>query len=80
MKAVRVAPDGSIRLPKDMRRVFPKASELALWQEGDTIVLKRLKPLRPSEIAQRAPGREIPLSQIVAEVHRARRERRRPRG
>ena len=76
MKAVKVQTDGSIRLPKEMLRLFPRASELAVWTEGDMIILKRLTPLKPSEIAQRAPDGEIALEEIAAEVHQMRREKR----
>ncbi len=80
MKAVKVEPDGSIRLPKEMLRLFPTASELAVWTEGDMIVLKRLQPLKPSGIAERSPENGPPLKDIAAEVHRMRRETRRRRG
>jgi len=80
MKAIKVQTDGSIRLPKELLRLFPRASELAVWTEGDMIILKRLTPLKPSEIAQRAPDGEIALEEIAAEVHQMRREKRsRPR-
>ena len=42
MKAVKVETDGSIKLPEEMLRLFPTSTELAVWMEGDTIVLKRL--------------------------------------
>jgi hypothetical protein len=61
MKAVKVETDGSIRLPKEMLRLFPTESELAVWTEGDMIVLKRLHPLKPSRIAERAPENGPPL-------------------
>jgi hypothetical protein len=77
MKAVKVETDGSIRLPKEMLRLFPTESELAVWTEGDMIVLKRLHPLKPSRIAERAPENGPPLKDIAAEVHRVRRETRR---
>ncbi|MGH7770884.1 MAG: hypothetical protein ACREQA_01445 [Candidatus Binatia bacterium] len=38
------------------------------------IVLKRLQPLKPSQIAERVPAKEPPLEDIAAEVHRMRRE------
>jgi hypothetical protein len=79
MKAVKVRTDGSIALPREMRRSFPAASSMAVWTEGDLIILKRLKPAKPSEIALRRPGRAMPLSRITAEIHRARQERRRRR-
>jgi len=76
MKAVRVEADGTLKLPKEILRVFPTASELAVWTEGDTIVLKRLKPLRPSQIAERARAREMPLEEIAGEVHQMRQAKR----
>ena len=49
MKAVKVEAGGYIKLPKEMLRLFPTASELAVWTEGDRIVLKRLQPLKPRD-------------------------------
>ncbi|MBI2358535.1 MAG: hypothetical protein HYY46_07985 [Deltaproteobacteria bacterium] len=80
MKAVKVEPNGSIRLPKEILNLFPRRSELAVWTEGDMIVLKRLRPLRPSQIAERVPEKEMPLKEIAAEVHHMRREKRSRRG
>ena len=80
MKAIKVETDEYIKLPKEMLRLFPTASELAVWTEGDTIVLKRLQPLKPSRIAERVPENGPPLEDIAAEVHRMRRETRRRRG
>ena len=80
MKAVKVETDGSIKLPEEMLRLFPTSTELAVWTEGDTIVLKRLQPLKPSQIAERLQEKEPPLKAIASEVHRMRREVRRRRG
>ena len=80
MKALKIETDGSIKLPKAMLRLFPTSSELAVWTEGDMIVLKRLQPLKPSRIAERAAADGPPLKEIAAEVHRARRETRRSHG
>ena len=79
MKAVKLQPDGSVKLPPEIRRRFPSLSELAVWTEGDTIVLKRMRPVRPSEIAERVAAPEMPLRAIAAEVHRMRRAKRRHR-
>ncbi|MGH7378828.1 MAG: hypothetical protein ACREJ7_01085 [Candidatus Methylomirabilales bacterium] len=80
MQAVKIQADGSIKLPKEILRLFPSASELAVWTEGDMIVLKRLRSLKPSQIAERAPEKEMPIEEIAAEVHRMRREKRSRRG
>jgi hypothetical protein len=72
MKAVKVEMDGSIKLPEEMLRLFPTSTELAVWTEGDTIILKRLQPLKPSQIAERVQEKEAPPKDIVSEVHRMR--------
>ncbi len=79
MKAVKVQRDGTVKLPREVRRRFPSLSELVVWTEGDTIILKRLQPVRPSEIAERVPAPAVPLKTIAAEVHRMRRAKRRHR-
>jgi hypothetical protein len=76
MQAVRIRSDDSIQLPKTLLRRFPKRSELAVWTEGDVIVLKRLKPAKLSAIAVRRPEKEMPLAEIDAEVQRQRKEKR----
>jgi hypothetical protein len=80
MKAVKIETDGSIKLPEEMLRLFPTLTELAVWTEGDPIVLKHLQPLKPSQIAERVSEKEMPLKDIAAEVHRMRREKRRHHG
>ena len=80
MKPLKIQADGSLKLPPEILQRFPKASELAVWTEGDMIVLKRLKPLRPSQFAERESGEEMPLEEIAAEVHQMRREKRHRRG
>ena len=77
MKAVRIRADGSIKLPREVLRSFPNASELGVWTQGDVIVLKRLQPIPPSQIAERMPEETIPLEEIAAEVHQLRTEKRR---
>jgi hypothetical protein len=79
MKAVKIPPDGSVKLPPELRRRFPSSCELAVWTEGDTIVLKRLRPVRLSEIAERVSAPEMPLRVIAAEVHQMRKAKRRQR-
>ncbi len=80
MKAVKVRSDGSIKLPRELLQLFPRASELGVWTQGDVIVLKRLRPISPSQIAERVPEEEMPLDEIAAEVHRLRKEKRKRRG
>jgi hypothetical protein len=80
MKAIKVRADGSIKLPQEVLRAFPAASELGLWMQGDMIVLKRLQPIPPSQIAERVPEESPSLEKIAAEVHQLRAEKRQRRG
>jgi len=77
MKITKIKKDGSIMLPKEFLKFFPSMSELAIWSKGDTIVLKRLTPLKPSAFAKRAPENEMPLEEIAEEIHKMRREKKR---
>ena len=76
MEAVKIESGGSIQLPKTVLRRFPKRSELAVWTEGDVIVLKRLKPAKLSAFAARRPEKAMPLAEIDAEVQAHRKEKR----
>ena len=76
VEAVKIQSDGSIQLPKTVLRRFPKRSELAVWTEGDVILLKRLKPAKLSATAARRPEKEMPLAEIGAEVQAHRKEKR----
>lgn len=80
MKAIKVETDGSIKLPKKILRMFPSNSEMAIWTEGDMIILKRLGPLKPSQIAERAIDKEMSLQEIASEVHKMRQEKQKKRG
>ena len=75
MEAVKIEEDGSIRLPKGVLRHFPKRSEFLVWSDGDTIMLKRMKPLKPSDLPRDQPGEEMSLEEISAEVHAYRKEK-----
>jgi hypothetical protein len=79
MPALTIAADGSIKLPNAIRRRFPRASQLAVWTDGEVIVLKRMQPLKPSEIVARAAAAPPPLAEIDAEVQRVRKAKRRHR-
>ncbi|MFQ5744638.1 MAG: hypothetical protein ACE5HV_13765 [Acidobacteriota bacterium] len=76
MDAVRIESDGSIKLPRTVLRRFPEKSELAVWSQGEVIVLKRLKPLQPTVFAQRGPGEELSIEEVDAEVQAHRKEKR----
>jgi len=74
MEAVKVI-NGRITLPPSVVKWIGGVGELSLFIEGDTLILKKMRVPRLSEIATRAPDEEMPLEEIVAEVHRYRREK-----
>lgn len=75
MKVIKVKKDGSITLPRELLKLFPSVSELAFWSRGDTIILKRLTPFKPTEFAERVSEVEMPIEEIVGEIHRLRKEK-----
>jgi len=75
MEAVKVI-NGKITLPPSVMNWLGGVGELSLFIEGDTLILKKACAPRLSEIAARASEEEMPLEEIVAEVHRYRREKR----
>ena len=76
MNAVKIGEDGSVRLPNNVLRRFPRKSELLVWSDGDTIMLKRMTPRKPSDLPRDRPGEEMSLEEINAEVHAYRQEKR----
>ena len=74
MEAMRVV-DGKISLPQTAINWIGDAGELGLFVEGDALVLKKVHPVKLSELAGRVVEEQPPLQEIVDEVHRYRRER-----
>jgi len=75
METVKVI-DGRIGLPSSVVGWIGSASELSLFIEGDTMILKKMRAPALSEFAARVPEDEMPLDEVVAEVHRYRQEKR----
>ncbi|MFH1541836.1 MAG: hypothetical protein ABIE84_01955 [bacterium] len=72
MQYVKIEKDGSITLPREARKAFPARSELALWWEGDVLLLKRVAPTRPTEYAERAAQKGPSLAKLAKEIHKIR--------
>lgn len=73
MKVVTISRNGTIALPK---MLFHPDEKVALVTEGSTLIIKKLDVPPASSFATRAPGRPIPLRDIVREVHAYRRAKR----
>jgi hypothetical protein len=72
--------NGTIELPSSLARWLGQNDELAVFAQGDTLILKKILPPRLTEFAARAPDDEpLPMSDIVAEVKRVRRASKRAR-
>ena len=72
MRMMKVAQDRHIVLPK---RLFQPADMVLVMTEGDTVVIKKVRP-RLSSLAERVRGRALPMPAIVKEVHTYRKHRR----
>jgi hypothetical protein len=80
MEVARVKPNSQIEFSQKIRKWLKSERELAVFVEGDTLILKKIKIPKLSSIADRASEEEMPLSEIVEEVHRYRREKRDQKG
>jgi hypothetical protein len=69
---MKVAKDRHIVLPK---RLFQPADTVLVLTEGDTVVIKKVRP-RLSSVAQRVRGRALSMPTIVQEVRAHRKHRR----
>jgi hypothetical protein len=80
MPTARVV-NGALELPTEALEWVQPDDRLMVFIEGDTLLLKKVRPSRLSELAGRAPGdAEMPLQEIVDEVHSYRRDKRCARG
>ncbi len=76
MKTLSVERNRSLTLPKS---VFKPTDKVAVITEGDTIILKKINLPKLSQLARRAKERPMSLPQIVQEVHKYRKEKKRQR-
>ena len=73
--------NGVLELPTEALEWVGTDDELALFIEGDSLILKKVRLPCLSELAGRAPGdAEMPLQEIIDEVHRYRQEKRHASG
>ena len=75
MKTIAVPRNRAIVLPRGLFRPLEK---VAIFIEGNMLIIKKLEPSRLSSIALRTKGRPVPLRTIVREVHAYRRAKRAP--
>lgn len=64
----------TLRLPPGVAKAFRASDRFIVWQDGETLVFKRISPPAVTEIVERAPEGEPlapeDISEIVHEVRR----------
>ncbi len=73
LKSVRLNRRRTISLPS---AIFRPADRVAVVTEGNTVIIKKMTPSKLSEISTRFPGKPLPLKEIVQEIRRYRKEKR----
>jgi hypothetical protein len=73
LRSVRLNRRRTIELPS---RIFKPSDRVAIFTEGDTVIVKKMAVTKLSEIASRSPGRPMSPSQIAREIERYRKEKR----
>ena len=76
MVVAKVKSDLQIDFPQEIKDWLRSQTELAVFLLGNTLILKKVLPPKLSEIAERKPAEEMPLAEIVEEVHQYRKEKR----
>jgi hypothetical protein len=72
--------NGTIKLPESAARWLGPDGEVAVLLQGDALILKKVNAPHLTEFAERAPDEKpMPMTEIVAEVHRARKASKRAR-
>jgi hypothetical protein len=68
-------PNHTLELPVEVAKHFQPADRFIVWQEGDTLHLKRITP-SPLKAVEQAPESEpLSLDEINEIVHEVRRQR-----
>jgi len=75
MEIAKVKPDLQIDFPANVKNWLSTETELAVLMEGDTLILKKIQIPNLSTIADRNDEDELPLDEIVKEVHRYRKNK-----
>src|SRR5947209_734770 len=71
LKATRVGRNGTIELPSS---VFHPSDRVAVFMEGNTVIVKKIAPSKLSEISSRGRKSTISIREIVKEIRRYRKE------
>lgn len=76
MQTVKINENGTLVIPKTLRSTFKPSDELAWFSEGDTLIFKRIMPVKLSEIALRVKEKPAPINKIAEEVSLYRKNKR----
>lgn len=73
LKSVRLNRRRTISLPAS---IFRPADRVAVVTEGNTVIIKKMTPSKLAEISTRAPGRPLPMKEVIREIRQYRKEKR----
>ena len=75
---VEVNQDKTITVPAEVTGQFRPADRFVVWPQGDMLILKRVKPLRVTEVVANASEENPPLTldEIDEIVHAVRQQHR----
>lgn len=76
METAKVRADLQIDFSQKIRKWLQEETELAVYLNDDTLILKKITVPKLSSIAERETDGEMPLEGIAEEVHRYRKEKR----
>ncbi len=72
MEIAKIKPNLQIEVPTKIRQWLKTEKELAAFLEGDTLIFKKIRIPDVESIAERSSEKEMPLSEVVEEIHRFR--------
>ena len=70
----------TLELPVEIAEQFQPSDRFIIWQEGDTLHLKRITPSPLSAVAQAPADVPLSLGEINEIVHEVRRQRHQQKG
>lgn len=75
MDIAKVNTDLQIDFPSKIKEWLKSESEIAVFLKGDTLVLKKIQIPKLTSFAAKNHDEEMPMEEIVEEVHRYRKEK-----
>ncbi len=75
MQTIKITQQGELVILKILRGMFKPSDKIVWFAEGNTLILKKINPSRPSEIARRSKEKPMSMQEINKEIFAYRREK-----